>query len=194
MLSPPGSQCPPGNGMESPGWAGGHWHCYPGLCWAHPALFAPHSTCACYLNAFPVQCSRKSSSEGIDVTLKGLSGLPGRCLQLCLSCTGETPLGREESRKGLGKHQGRETSSCFAWPKYGCEGFKCMSAWFGVRRRSGAMGMRKKPTSQQHLSLHKSSSWALRGPVPRGEQDHTHEAPKKKPPWVVLGTVRTKRR
>lgn len=47
------------------------------------------------------------------MTLKGPSGLPGRCLQLNLSCPGETllgkepvGLGREESGTRLGKQQG----------------------------------------------------------------------------------------
>ena len=46
--------------------------------------------------------------------LRGPSGLPGKYLQLGLSCVGETPLGkepaglgREDSRKGLGKQRGR---------------------------------------------------------------------------------------
>lgn len=38
--------------------------------------------------------------------LKGLSGLPARCLQLGLSCTGEPPLGKDPA--GLGSEESRE--------------------------------------------------------------------------------------
>lgn len=83
------------------------------------------------------------------MTLKGPSGLPGKCLQLGLFCTGETPLGqesaglrREESRKGLGKEQGGKGDRWLvAWPKHGGSN---MSAWFGVERCSKVMGMREK--------------------------------------------------
>lgn len=80
------------------------------------------------------------------MTLRGPSGLPGKCLHLGLSCPGESALGkgRDWERAGAAaRREGRQVAGCMAKVWRGKR--SSLSAWFGVRRYNKVVGMREKP-------------------------------------------------
>ena len=148
-----------------------------GCCWmpqvhgrSHPALFAPHSICACYLSAFLLQCLRKSSLGGHRCDAEGTFWSAWKVFATGLVLHGRKPSGEGACWAGEGGEQERagEAAGREGRQVAGLHGQSMevngsnMSAWFGVRRCSKVMGMRENPISQQHHGLQKSSSWALR--------------------------------